>query len=231
MSQTKKDTEGTVSSIIVDDFNSSVPGVTMLLNPQVILEREAARQKLESTETPPIDAEPLALPEMEVLDAGPRISILAEETPASEPEVAPPLAQAPPLDTPLSRLGVWTELHFEENDRGFCFVQAIPHAHGKIEAWQEAAYRGMKLELDVLGISISFQEFSTRKDPFQTDAFCTPEGGYVQTVRSREHSNRLYVLVTSRSLLMEKEQVYTALEGSGEKESDDGGSIEIDFAS
>ena len=45
----------------------------------------------------------------------------------------------------------------------------------------------------------------------------------------------MYVLITKRSLLLEKEKVYTLLEGTGEKESgddsDEGGGIEIDFAS
>ena len=93
----------------------------------------------------------------------------------------------------------------------------------------------MKLELEVFGITISFQEFSAKKDAFEADAFCTPDDAWIQTVRSREHSTRMYVLVTRRSLLMEKEKVYSLLEGSGEKdsgdESDDGGGIEIDFAS
>jgi hypothetical protein len=135
----------------------------------------------------------------------------------------------------LSELGVLIELHFDDDGSGFRFTEAVPHAQRKIEGWQEEAFRGMRLELEVFGITISFQEFSAKKDVFEADAFCTPDDAWIQMVRSREHSTRMFVLITRRSLLLDKEKVYTLLEGSGEKESgddsDDGGGIEIDFAS
>ncbi len=201
MDDPKKKNQETIS-IVVDDFNSAVPGVTMLLNPKVILEREASRMKLEQSGS--------AIPE------------------------APLEAEASP-QTPLAELGVILVLHFEEDGTGFKFLKAVPYSQKKIEDWQDEVYRGMRLELEVFGINISFQEFSAKKDPFEADAFCAPEDAWIQTVRSREHSSRMYVLITRRSLLMEKEKVYTLLEGSGEKdsgdESDDSGGIEIDFAS
>jgi hypothetical protein len=216
MGDPKKKQE-TTSSIVVDEFNSAVPGVTMLLNPQVILEREASRLKLEQSGSITPEA-PLAetfSPDRE------GISLTEEASPAA--------------DTPLAHLGVIVELHFEDDGSGFRFMKAVPHSIGKIEEWREEAYRGMKLELEALGIAISFQEFSAKKDFFEADAFCAPDDSWIQTVRSREHTSRMYVLITQRSLLLEKEKVYTLLEGTGEKESgddsDDGGGIEIDFAS
>ncbi len=201
MGDAKKKDQETIS-IVVDEFNSAVPGVTMLLNPKVILEREASRMKLEPSGS-------------------------------GTPEA--PLQTEDPPKSPLAELGVTLELHFEENGTGFKFLKAVPHSQEKMEDWQNEVYRGMKLELDVFGINISFQEFSGKKDPFKADALCVPEDSWIQTVRSREHSTRLYVLITRRSLLMEKERVYTLLEGSGEKDSnddsDDSGGIEIDFAS
>jgi hypothetical protein len=216
MGDPKKKNDETVSSIVVDEFSSAVPGVTMLLNPQVILEREASRVKMERSD-----------PVAETFSPDSEGVVLSSE----------PVVESSPLpahETPLARLGVLLELHFEDEGNGFRFLKVVPHAHAQTAEWQEAAYRGMKIELDVLGINISFQEFSAKKDFFHADAFCAEDDAWIQTVRSREHSTRMYVLITKRSLLLEKETIYTLLEGSGEKESgddSDGGGIEIDFAS
>jgi hypothetical protein len=221
MGDPKKKNEETVSSIVVDEFSSAVPGVTMLLNPQVILEREASRVKMERSD--PV-AETFS-PDNE--------GIVLSSPSAAEP-AAEPVVQTVFDDTPLSQLGVLLELHFEDEGAGFRFLKIVPHAQGPAAEWQEVAYRGMRIELDVLGINISFQEFSAKKDSFHADAFCAADDAWIQIVRSREHSTRMYVLITRRSLLLEKEKVYTLLEGSGEKESgddSDGGGIEIDFAS
>jgi hypothetical protein len=213
MSGPQKKKDETSSSIVVDDFNSSVPGVTMLLNPQVIFEREASRAKQEQSES--------------VLTVEPGV-----ETSHPESHGISISGDSPVGDTPLSRLGVLLELQFEDEGSGFRFVRAVPHAQGKIEDWQNTVYEGMRIELDVLGINISFQEFSANKNHFEADAFCAPDDAWIQTVRSRDHSTRMYVLITKRSLLLEKETVYTHLEGTGENDSgDESGSIEIDFAS
>lgn len=240
----KKPTEAEVpSSIVVDDFSSAVPGVTMLLNPKVILEREAARKRGEtqvpatqepepSLPPPLLTTEPMAESQP---DGGIEISLSFDSEPVhSAPE---PLIASEPEPKPeskpdsLSQMGVQLELQFQEDGSGFRFQKILPHAQSSVEDWQEKVFRGMRLELEILGIQVSFQEYSSKKDFFQTDAFCVPEGSYVQIVRSREHSDRLYVLITKRSLLLDREQVYTALEGSGENSSGEGGGIVIDFAS
>lgn len=233
MGNPQKKKDETSSSIVVDEFSSAVPGVTMLLNPQVIFEREASRAKQEQSGSPEPEHPVAETFETESEGVSLSVEIPLTEAPVSEaPMSASRVDVAAHPDTPLSRLGVLMELHFEDEGSGFRFIKAVPHSQGEIKDWQQEAYRGMKIELDVLGINISFQEFSAKKNHFEADAFCTPDDAWIQTVRSRDHSTRMYVLITNRSLLLEKETVYTLLEGTGEKESgDDGGSIEIDFAS
>jgi hypothetical protein len=239
MSQNKKPEDDSMSSIVVDDFSSAVPGVTMLLNPKVILEREMALKAKEKKTAPVAEVAPEPTPESipvatsnPVEPSDPGISITFEPSAALTTEpAAPPAQELPETDSPLARLGVLLELRFKEHENGFRFDSVHPHGSA-LEPWQEELYSKMRIELEVFGISVSYQEFSTKKNPFETDAFAAPEGGFVEFVRSRDHSDLLYVLISKRSLLMEKEPVYSALEKTGESDSGDGsGGIEIDFAS
>jgi hypothetical protein len=222
MSEPKKSKDNTLSSITINGFSNTIPGVTQLLNPKVMAERYASKQKEEALNQPIATVvESIAEPEVE-----------------SKPQVTTTQIRRSQRKTGLSRFGVHFELQFEDDMGVLRFTRAKTHSEETFDEWHRAFFTGMKIDLRALEINVSFQEFSAEKSIFHRDAFALPDGFYLQFVRSRENSAVMFVLISERSLVLNKEEIYRGLEGysssgsgSGSDSNQDGDGIVIELAS
>ena len=225
MSDPKKSNDNTLSSITMNGFSNTVPGVTQLLNPKVMAERYASKQKEEALHQAIAAVEPVTEP-------------APEPVPEPKPQVTSTQIRRSQRKTGLSRFGVHFELQFEDDMGVLRFTRAKTHSDETFDEWHRAFFTGMKIDLRALEINVSFQEFAAEKSNFHRDAFALPEGFYLQFVRSRENSAVMFVLISERSLVLNKEEIYRGLEGytssgsgSNSDSNQDGDGITIELAS
>ena len=223
MSEPKKSKDNTLSSITINGFSNTIPGVTQLLNPKVMAERHASKKKEEALHQATAAVEPLLAP-------------MPEAEP--KPQVTTTQIRRSQRKTGLSRFGVHFELQFEDDMGVLRFTRAKTHSDETFDEWHRAFFTGMKIDLRALEINVSFQEFAAEKSNFHRDAFALPEGFYLQFVRSRENSAVMFVLISERSLVLNKEEIYRGLEGytssgsgSNSDSNQDGDGITIELAS
>ena len=192
-----------------------MPGVTRLLNPKVLqekaeaLRREKARASAPSSGSlPPKKLEAVVAPAPAPIPADEGgISIdLGGNDDHTSPDFAP---------KSLADFGVQFELHFE-NERGtFRYKRMRGHGRPNFALWQEKFYYQMKVDLKILEITSKFQEFSKEKHPFCEDAFGLSDASYVQVVRLEDDNEKVYVLISEKSLSGQEKQVQDFLAGKG----------------
>jgi|GEM_PF-6953795 len=196
-----------VSEISVFDFNEEVPGVTQLLKPNL------AGLRKNPSESKPITS----LKE----------STSSIRTPESKTGMHAPAAAA----SDFGSLGIAFELTFAEEQGVLRFREIKNHGNETVPAWKKSFFKKMKLDLRVLSISISFQEFASDKFPFQKEAFGMGAGEFAQCVRNPQDRKILHVFFSKKSLLPKKSEI-EALLGGNSGSSDSGDSdIKIELAS
>ncbi len=235
--------EGTMASgifsISFDDESGNPPGVTQLLNPKLMAAKEAARKAKEAANAPKVETK-VASPEPSF-----EIEINNEPTPnISSPTPAPtaakataPASSAAGTNQSLKDLGVHFELQFESERGSYRYTRVKPHGKSGFEMWQEKFFYQMKLDLRTLEVQGTFQEFAKGKHTFQEDAFALTDSSFVQIVRLDGDTQKIYVLLSSQSLMSKKDAVLQALSGktaggagSGDKSSG-GDDFKIELAS
>ena len=204
-------------AIPVSDFSVEVPGVTQLLNPQLANQRKNPSKKTESAE-PSLSQAP-----------HPGIDIALETPPA--PLESTGFQKSRPSH-PLSQFGIHYSLKFEETNGSLRFQGHVETGTRSFERWRVEFFKNMKIDLRILSITVSFQEFSGDRFPFQREAFGIGPKEFVQCVRDPKDRKILYVLISSNSMLGKKNEIEEAL--GAETKSEGGGSdgeFKIELAS
>jgi hypothetical protein len=215
-SQNKKETTQ-VSGIFSIDFNdlgsSGVPGVTQLINPEMLRQKAAAQAKKNKTSTDSIviPEESSKLVEIGITPAG--------TTPAEK--LNPPSLQS---------LGILLELQFEIEKGFYRFCRFKFHGQSKAEAWQENFFNQMKIDLKTLEFIGGFEEFSARNSPFHREAFGLTENQFLQLIRIEASSKKVFALLSDKSLSLKKEVILSALQENSDNSSDDSDSLKIELA-
>ena len=224
--KTKDGTQTTgLFSITFDEDAGNAPGVTQLLNPKLIAQKEAARKAKEAAQAP-------STPSQRVPEAVEQVIEIQFD---SKPE---PTRVQPPTPRPsvgemqsLTQMGVHFELQFENERGSYRYARMKPHGKERFEMWQEKFYYQMKLDLRTLEIQGTFQEFAKGKNTFQEDAFALTDSTFAQIVRLEGDAQKIYVLLSNQSLLSKKDAVVQALQnkssGSAGSSSDDDFKIEL----
>jgi hypothetical protein len=198
----------------------TMPGITQLLNPKAMKTFDPA-----NTSTPATKAQEQR--EISVTfdedDAPPLVTKTSTAQLTSSA-----LNAVPQNSTPLAALGVQYELHFESQHGNFRYTRMKPHAKASFELWQQKFFFQMKIDLKALEIQVSFQEFSKKQSPFHEDAFGLVDASYVQIVRLENDTQKIFVLLSTQSLLLKQDEVRAALAGkSFDKDGSDDLKIEL----
>ena len=228
-----------------DVAGGTMPGISQLLNPKAMAAK--AQSQKATAASSPAAASPAAAKAPSAFSSQTRTTItplLDNEIILNlEDEAFPPSATAshqPPTEdrtrvisslTPLAVLGVQLELVFEKKQNQFRFARVKGHAKAGFEPWQEKFFAQMKIDLAALGIQISFQEFSKKENLFQAEAFGLTDATFVQVVRLENEGARIFVLLSSASLLLKQDEVRSQLSGKTAKKDDDTGEFKIELAS
>jgi hypothetical protein len=240
-------------SIDFENGFDGVPGVTQLLNPKMMQEKAAAMKKAKESGggTPPIRSlaptpAPLPIPtpikENEIsIDLGGNhddMQIVAQgssPTPAASQTPVAPSQQAPANGNSLAALGVQFELQFEMERGVYRYRKMKGHARANLALWQEKFYFQMKIDLKTLEVQGSFQEFAKATHPFHEDAFGLTDSSHVQIVRLEGDTQKLFVLVSEKSLSTSEQKVRDLLAGKsaggGSASGNDENSFKIELAS
>ena len=218
MSNAQKKPEPNAEDVFSIDFDdqgkSNMPGVTQLINPEV-LRRRAEAQAAAAAKTSPQRA-PTTAP-APAAQAKPTVSE------ATSFYTAPAAAKK---EQTLAEMGVRLELQFESKQGFFQFVKFKPHQK-EPEAWQEKFFNQMKIDLKSLQVTTIFQEFEAMRSSFHQDTFGLKNGEFVQIIRPDENSKQLYVLLSNQALFSKKIHVLEKFAVVKNDDSDDEFKIEL----
>jgi len=203
-----------VEEITVSNFSLDVPGVTQLLN------RSAP------------DAN--AGKNLNSFDNSIEIQVENQGSPGDATRIFeshPEPTRAELHSGGLAGFGIDFQLIFVE-ENGVLRYQGVKELKkSSFPAWRHSFFKRMKIDLRTLSISVSFQEFSSDRFPFQKEAFGLAHNEFVQCVRDPRDRKKMHVFLSKHSLLGKKNQIESLLGGnpdSGDSGSDD---LKIELAS
>jgi hypothetical protein len=225
------------NEIFISDFSEDVPGVTQLLSPNLaslrkksapVEEEKPAVQEKEKTVAVALENSPLA-PE----PTRATMTAFRKENTTVKPSAEAKVPVSPARS--LQDFGIEFHLVFSEENGVLRFQNAQETGGSAFPAWRKSFFKGMKIDLRILGITVSFQEFSADRFPFQKEAFGLAADEFVQCVRDPKERSRMHVLFSKKSLLAKKNEIEEALAsnpGSGNGGGrEDSGEIKIELAS
>jgi hypothetical protein len=224
-SKNEKTKMTSTNEISVSDFSEDVPGVTQLLSPNLAQLRkkpslEEQQREKEKENTIAIDFESSALtpdPTRATMTA------YKKETPVQKFETSAPNG--------LASFGIEFQLIFVEEAGVLRYQGAKEMGNNPFPAWRHSFFDKMKIDLRVLGITVSFQEFAADRFPLQKEAFGLESDDFVQCVRDPNDRKKMHVLFSKKSLLGKKNEIEEALaQGSGNS-NEGSGEIKIELAS
>jgi hypothetical protein len=206
-----------------------IPGVTQLLNPQLMEDRaNAAKARPQSAAS--VAAAPLETPKEITIDLGEDYSKPLEAV------TSPNIIQRP-VGKSLADFKVQYELHFESERGAYRFTRMRGHTRESFALWQQKFFFQMKLDLQALGVKNLFQEYTKNTDTFQADAFGLDDASHVQIVRIEGSPQKIFVLLSNQSLVKDEAVVRDLLLGKGVSPAGDGsgdddeGDFKIELAS
>jgi hypothetical protein len=117
--------------------------------------------------------------------------------------------------TSLAEMGVQFELQFESERGTYRYRRMRPHGKKSFALWQEKFFYQMKIDLKALEVEGPFQEFAKATHPFHEDAFGLTDASFVQVVRVSGDTQKLYVLISEKSLVQDTQKICDFLSGKG----------------
>ncbi len=211
------------NEISVSDFSEDVPGVTQLLSPNLAQLRKTTSSEAEKHEkenTIAIEFESAALtPE----PTRTNMTAHKNETPPKKNEFSDTHA--------LAAFGIDFQLIFVEEAGVLRYQGARETGKTRFAAWKHSFFDKMKIDLRVLGITVSFQEFAADRFPLQKEAFGLESDDFVQCVRDPNDRKKMHVLFSKKSMLGKKNEIEEALANGSANQTQGSGEIKIELAS
>jgi hypothetical protein len=222
-SKNEKTKMTSTNEISVSDFSEDVPGVTQLLSPNLAQLRKKSspdQQQHENENTIAIDFESSALtpdPTRATMTA------YKKETPVQKFETS--------AHNGLASFGIEFQLIFVEEAGVLRYQGAKEMGNQPFPAWRHSFFDKMKIDLRVLGITVSFQEFAADRFPLQKEAFGLESDDFVQCVRDPSDRKKMHVLFSKKSMLGKKNEIEEALVHGSGNSNQGSGEIKIELAS
>lgn len=220
MADEQKKRDETLAGVFSINFdekgNSTMPGVTQLINPEVLKKRQeaaaAAAPKVQSKEPEKKNSSDDGI--QISLDDGKSDSVTDSAPVHSKDSMSP---------------SILLELQFENENGQYRFARFKAHQKNA-SIWQEHFFSQMKLDLKLLQITGDFQEFEASKHPFHQDAFGLSLGQFMQMIHA-PGSNQIQVLFSTMSLGSKKDEVLESIRaGSKNAQANDRDEFKIELA-
>ena len=199
------------SEISVSDFSEDVPGVTQLLTPNLASLRKKENAEAIHLESPTPSGNAGASP--------PKLSLPEKRTEARTSK----------NPNPLKDFGILYHLLFVEEGGALRYQGVMEIGDSPFAKWRHSFFHQMKIDLRILGISVSFQEFAADRFPLQKEAFGMDPEEFLQCVRDPVDLKKMHVFISKKSLLGKKNEIEGVLSGAPAASEPGSGEIKIEL--
>ncbi len=223
-SKAEKTKMTSTNEISVSDFSEDVPGVTQLLSPNLANLR---KKSPDSDDTPQEKEKTIAIK----FDDSPLSPEPTRATMTSLKKETHFEKSTPSTASGLAGFGIEFQLVFIEEGGALRYQGVKETGPTPFPGWRHSFFNKMKIDLRILGISVSFQEFAADRFPLQKEAFGLNSDDFVQCVRDPNDRKKLYVLFSKKSLLGKKNEIEEILANGAGNQDQGSGEIKIELAS
>jgi hypothetical protein len=203
-----------VQGISMDEFSSTIPGVTQLLNPGLERKQSVTTAKGEKAK-------------IHLKFGGTSPGIKRPENIAGiSPKKEVPELPRETKNPSFASLGVRKIMVFSKTGNSHRFESDDPRSPEPFEAWQKEFFRGMILDPSTLSLNADFNEFSAKNAKFQADAFGLEGTDWLILMKN---GSRWHALI-SRNQLSDRRSELENLLSQAKRFEETSGEIKIEIA-